>query len=57
MGCSGPLHNVVGEQKIEFGSPKYLRNVIRIVMETGLRIYKEMTPIENHQTTFKTVWP
>lgn len=34
------------QQKIEFAAPEYLRNVIRIVTETGLRIYKELTPDE-----------
>ena len=30
------------QQKIEFHAPEYLRNVIRIITETGLRIYKEL---------------
>src|SRR5580698_767235 len=34
------------QQKIEFAAPEYLRNVIRIVTETGLRIYKELTPMK-----------
>ena len=33
------------QQKIEFAAPGSLRNVIRIVTETGLRIYKELTPM------------
>ena len=32
------------KQKIESKVPEYLRNVIRIMTETGLRIYKELTP-------------
>jgi hypothetical protein len=28
------------QQKIEVAGPEYLRNVIRIVTETGLRIYR-----------------
>jgi integrase len=37
------------QQKIEFSAPDYLRNVIRIVTETGLRIYKELTPMKKEQ--------
>ena len=33
------------QQKIEFGAPEYLRNVIRIITETGLRVYKELIPM------------
>jgi integrase len=46
------------QQKIEFSAPGYLRNVIRIVTETGLRIYKELTPIKKEQLDLGngTVW-
>jgi integrase len=46
------------QQKIEFAAPEYLRNVIRIVTETGLRIYKELTPIKKDQLDLvnRTVW-
>src|SRR6202050_1636476 len=37
------------QQKIELHAPDYLRNVIRIVTETGLRIYKQVTPIKKDQ--------
>jgi site-specific recombinase XerC len=37
------------QQKIEFKAPDYKRNVIRIVTETGLRIYKELTPMKKDQ--------
>ena len=30
------------QQKIESHAPMYLRNVIRIITETGVRIYKEL---------------
>ena len=30
-------------------APEYLRNMIRIVTETGLRIYKELTPMKKNQ--------
>ena len=33
------------QEKIEAFAPAYLRNVIRIVTETGLRIYKELAPM------------
>ena len=30
------------QQRIESSAPQYLRNVVRIITETGLRIYKEL---------------
>jgi len=33
------------QQMIELHTPIYLRNVIRIITETGLRIYKELAPL------------
>ncbi|MGI9074184.1 MAG: tyrosine-type recombinase/integrase [Bryobacteraceae bacterium] len=46
------------QQKIEFSAPQYLRNVIRIVTETGLRIYKELAPMKKDQLDLvnRTVW-
>jgi len=46
------------QQKLEFAAPDYLRNVIRIVTETGLRIYKELTPMKKDQIDLenRTVW-
>lgn len=46
------------QQKIEFAAPEYLRNVVRIVTETGLRIYKELTPMKKDQLDLenRTVW-
>src|SRR5580700_4587955 len=46
------------QQKIELHAPDYLRNVIRIVTETGLRIYKELTPMKKDQLDLDngTVW-
>ena len=46
------------QQKIEFHAPEYMRNVIRIVTETGLRIYKELTPMKKDQLDLEngTVW-
>jgi len=34
------------QQKIEAAAPEYLRNVVRIITETGLRIYKELAPMK-----------
>jgi len=33
------------QKKIELHAPGYLRNVIRIITETGLRVYKELAPM------------
>ena len=46
------------QQKIEFSAPEYLRNVIQIITETGLRIYKELTPMKKDQLDLenRTVW-
>lgn len=37
------------QQKIEQHAPVYLRNVIRIVTETGLRVYKELACMRKEQ--------
>ena len=37
------------QQRIEFQAPEYLRNVIRIITETGLRVYKELMPMKKEQ--------
>src|ERR1700730_890331 len=34
------------QEKIEASAPNYLSNVIRIITETGLRIYKELAPMK-----------
>jgi len=46
------------QQRIESHGPQYLRNVIRIITETGLRIYKELTPIRKDQVDLQNavVW-
>jgi integrase len=46
------------QQKIESSAPDYLRNVIRIITETGLRIYKELIPMKKDQLDLdnRTVW-
>ena len=37
------------QQSIEFHAPDYFRNVVRIITETGLRIYKEVAPMKKDQ--------
>lgn len=46
------------QQQIEFHAPVYLANAIRIITETGLRVYKELTPMRKDQIDLrnKTVW-
>jgi integrase len=46
------------QQKIEFAAPEYLRNVIRIITETGLRVYKELAAMKKDQVDLenRTVW-
>ena len=34
------------QQQIEFHAPTHLRNVVRIITETGLRVYKELLPMK-----------
>ena len=29
--------------------PQHLRNIVRIITETGLRVYKELTPMKKDQ--------
>ena len=46
------------QQVIEFSAPEYLKNVIQIVTETGLRIYKELAPLRKEQLDLENgiVW-
>ena len=46
------------QQRIETNAPEYLRNTVRIISETGLRVYKELLPMKKEQVDFlnKTVW-
>ena len=37
------------QQLIELQAPDYLRNIIRIITETGLRVYKELMPMKKDQ--------
>src|SRR5208337_4892554 len=44
--------------KIESHGPQHLRNIVRIITETGLRVYKELTPMRKDQVDPQnaTVW-
>jgi integrase len=46
------------QQRIEFQAPQYLRNVIRIITESGLRVYKELMPMKKEQVDLENamVW-
>jgi integrase len=46
------------QQRIESHGPRHLRNVVRIITETGLRIYKELTPMRKDQVDLQNavVW-
>ena len=37
------------QQQIEFHATAHLRNVVRIITETGLRVYKELLPMKKDQ--------
>jgi integrase len=37
------------QKRIEFQAPEYLRNVIQIITESGLRVYKELMPMKKEQ--------
>lgn len=39
------------QQTIESHGPQHLRNIIRIITETGLRVYKELTPMKKDKWT------
>ena len=58
MAVSAALHGWSEQQKIEFAAPEYLKNLIRIVTETGLRIYKELAPLRKEDLDLMngTVW-
>ncbi len=46
------------QQRIQFVAPEYLRNVIRIITETGLRVYKELISMRKEQLDLENavVW-
>ena len=53
-----PLRDLVGAAEDRVSAPEYLRNVIRIITETGLRVYKELTPMKKEQLDLENavVW-
>ena len=46
------------QQRIESHASEYLRNAVRIITETGLRVYKELTPMRKDQVDIQNavVW-
>jgi len=46
------------QQRIESHAPNYLRHAIRIITETGLRVYKELAPMRTDQVDLENavVW-
>jgi integrase len=46
------------QARIESHGPEYLRNVVRIITETGLRVYKELAPMRKDQVDLSNavVW-
>jgi integrase-like protein len=46
------------QQRMEFQAPEYLRNIVRIITESGLRVYKELMPIRKEQVDLENavVW-
>jgi integrase len=58
-GLFRPHYMAWSEQlRIESHAPRHLRNIIRIITETGLRVYKELTPMRKNQIDLQnaTVW-
>jgi integrase len=46
------------QERIESHGPEYLSNIVRIITETGLRVYKELAPIRKDQVDLSNavVW-
>jgi integrase len=46
------------QQRIEAAAPVYLKHAIRIITETGLRVYRELTPMRKDQVDLdnSVVW-
>jgi integrase len=46
------------QQQIEFYAPAHLRNIVRIITETGLRVYKELLPMKKEHVDLvnSVVW-
>jgi len=46
------------QKRIENHAPQHLRNIVRIITETGLRVYKELMPMKKDQVDLRNavVW-
>jgi integrase len=46
------------QPRIEFHGPEHMKNVVQIITETGLRVYKELTPMKKDQVDLQNavVW-
>ena len=46
------------QRKLEIHAPEYLRNIVRIITETGLRVYKELMPMKKEHLDLQNavVW-
>jgi integrase len=46
------------QERIESHGPEYLRNIVQIITETGLRVYKELAPMKKDQVDLSNavVW-
>ena len=55
---SAALRQLVEQQQIEFHAQPHLRNIVRIITETGLRVYKELMPMKKDQVDLENavVW-
>jgi hypothetical protein len=57
-GRTSKLPSPSEQQRIGFQDPDYLRNIVRIITETGLRVYKELMPMQKEQVDLNNavVW-
>ena len=44
------------QRRIEVHAPDYLRNIVRIITEAGLRVYKELMPMKKEHLDLETQW-
>ena len=44
------------QRKLEIHAPEYLRNVVQIITETGLRVFKELMPMKKEPLDFKKLF-
>jgi integrase len=43
------------QRRIESQAPPHVRNIVQIIAETGLRVYKALTPMRKDQVDFVNV--